>query len=688
MASKFKDLYLKLNIAQKEAVDFIEGPVMVVAGPGTGKTQVLTLRIANILQKTDTAPENVLAITFTESGVASMRKRLVEIIGAIAYRVAIKTFHGFCNDIIKNYPEEFPRIIGSRQITEIDQIAVLEELIDSLPLDILRPFGDRFLYVRDILSSINELKREGISPEEFTEIVEKEKNNFKKIPDLYHERGAHKGKMKGDYQKLEKQIKKNTELVLLYSEYEKTLEKKKIYDYGDMIMVVLDKLSKTADKRGLNPPSPKATDGRGADQRGNNSDLLLMLQEEYQYVLVDEHQDTNNAQNKIIELLMSYHENPNIFVVGDEKQAIFRFQGASLENFLYFKKLYPDAKLITLTENYRSTQKILDSAHSLINADERGSNADKRGLIARTNYEEKPVHAAAFANQDAENYFLAQDIKLKLAGVGTDPTPAEEIAILYRDNRDAFSIARMLEKFGIPYVIESDQNLFSDQDVQKIIILLKAINNYGEDEYLAPALHLDFLSIPPLEVYKLLRRSHEEKTSLYELLKSKFGKTPGVKDVPTPGVEENFDFRELAKKFSKWARLAKNENLLKVFETVFEESGMLRYLMEKGNIAERFETINAFFDEMKGLAESNPKAMLADFFKYLETIEKHNLNIKKRGLPRAGSSGRVRLMTVHRSKGLEFDYIYIAGAYDGHFGGRRSLNRLPLLAGVYFQKNL
>src|SRR3989337_456483 len=156
MSIRFDELYNKLNPEQKEAVDTIEGPVMVVAGPGTGKTQILTIRIANILAKTDTKPENILAITFTESGVASMRKRLVDIIGTTAYRISIKTFHGFCNDIIKNYPEEFPRIIGSKQITEIDQIAVLEELIDSLPLDILRPFGDRFLYVRDILSSINE----------------------------------------------------------------------------------------------------------------------------------------------------------------------------------------------------------------------------------------------------------------------------------------------------------------------------------------------------------------------------------------------------------------------------------------------------------------------------------------------------------------------------------------------------
>ncbi len=633
MQDKFNKLYNKLNSEQKEAVDSIEGPVMVVAGPGTGKTQILTLRIANILAKTDTRPESILAITFTESGVASMRKRLTEIIGPQAYRVTLSTFHGFCNDIIKNYPEEFPRIIGSRQIIEIDQIAIIEELIDTLNLEILRPFGDRFLYVRDILSSINELKREGVSPEEFLKIVEKEKNNFKNISDLYHAKGAHKGKMKGEYQKLEKQIKKNTELAQIYAAYEKKLTEKKVYDYNDMIMEALKALR-------------------------TNENLLLQLQEENQYVLVDEHQDTNNAQNKIIELLMSYHENPNIFIVGDEKQAIFRFQGASLENFLYFKNLYPEARLINLVENYRSTQTILDSAHSLINSN--------TALRANVNHPEKKIHLAAFLNSDAENYFLAQDMKLKLAlNIDSKPDlPAEalakagEIAVLYRDNKDAFGVARILEKFGVPYQVESDQDLFSDSDVRKILILLRAINNYGEGEHLAAVLHLDFLNIPPLEAYKLIRKAYDEKVSLYGLLPN-----------------------DLAQKLSHWARLAKNENLLKVFETIFEESGLLRAMMEKGNISNRFDAINAFFDELKGLAESNPKAMLVDFFKYLETIEKHNLFIKKRS--RGGRIGRVRLMTAHRSKGLEFEHVYIIGAYDGHFGGRRSLDRLPLLPGTY-----
>src|SRR3989338_3100615 len=169
----FKTLYNQLNREQKLAVDSIEGPVMVIAGPGTGKTQILTLRIANILKQTQIEPENILALTFTESGVASMRKRLAEIIGTPAYRVTINTFHGFANEIIGSNPDIFPRIIGSETISEIEQIEILQNIISRSKLKNLRPFGDEFHYVKPIQSAIKDIKRESVSPEDFKILVEK-----------------------------------------------------------------------------------------------------------------------------------------------------------------------------------------------------------------------------------------------------------------------------------------------------------------------------------------------------------------------------------------------------------------------------------------------------------------------------------------------------------------------------------
>ncbi|MCI5108583.1 MAG: UvrD-helicase domain-containing protein, partial [Candidatus Pacebacteria bacterium] len=185
----FEEEYKRLNKAQKEAVEAIEGPVMVVAGPGTGKTQILTLRIANILKNTQIDPENILALTFTESGVSSMRKRLSMMIGSEAYRVSITTFHSFANDIITDYPEYFPHIIGSDPITEVEQIKIIEDIVLGGKLDILKPFGDNLYYVTSILSSIKNLKREGIDTEEFSQIVVEEKESFEKVEDLHHKKG-------------------------------------------------------------------------------------------------------------------------------------------------------------------------------------------------------------------------------------------------------------------------------------------------------------------------------------------------------------------------------------------------------------------------------------------------------------------------------------------------------------------
>ncbi len=521
---KFLGLYNKLNAEQKQAVDAIEGPVMVVAGPGTGKTQILTLRIANILLKTDAAPRNILALTFSESGANSMRHRLASIIGASAYSVFINTFHGFCNDIIKNYPEDFPYIIGANNITEVEQIQILKDLIIDTRLEFLKPFGDNFYFLRPILQNINQLKREGIDPVKFKTIVESEQKNFDQIEDLYHEKGLHKGKMKGDYQKQQKSINKNKELSSIYEAYQDKLNEKRLYDYSDMIMEVLTALEK-------------------------NKDLLLILQEEHQYILVDEHQDTNNAQNKIVELLCNFHKSPNVFFVGDEKQAIFRFQGASLENFLYFKTLYPDAKLVTLQENYRSTQNILNAAHSLL--------ASPKLLNANVGHENKKIRIYEFEKPETELYFIAKDIEEKIKS-GVKPN---EIAVLYRDNRDAFPVVHMLEKFGVNYIVRSDQDILADSDIKKFIVLLKAINNFGKSEYLIAAMHIDFLHIDPLDIYKILEYSNRSHIHIAHVLESKLLLEPLALTAP----ENIFMFYNNLK---KWSIVSHNKNFIDFFKKI------------------------------------------------------------------------------------------------------------------------
>src|SRR3989344_2355062 len=300
---------------------------------------------------------------------------------------------------------------------------------------------------------------------------------FNEIDDLYYEKGAHKGKMKGAYQTQARDIERNIELALLYDAYQQELRARKLYDYEDMLIECLNAL-------------------------GRDEQLLLTLQEQYHYFLVDEHQDTNRAQNKILELLINFHDNPNIFIVGDEKQAIFRFQGASLDNFLYFKKLYPDAKLISLSQNYRSTQTILDAALTL--------HAARYTLHAQGKYPEKPISISEYSNPDVELYGVAKQILEQIK----QGVLASEIAVLYRENREAFPLSRVLGKLGIPHVIESDLNILEDTIIRKLLLILRAINAYGEPLPLIEAMHIDFLHIDPLEIYRIA----QERRNPYELI--------------------------------------------------------------------------------------------------------------------------------------------------------------------------
>lgn len=635
--SPFEKIYQSLNPAQKKAVDSIEGPVMVIAGPGTGKTQILTLRIANILLQTQVNPDNILALTFTDSAVLSMRKRLGEVIGTLTYRVEITTFHSFCNDIIHAYPEDFPHLIASSSISEIEQIQLLEEIVDNAKIEILKPFGDPFYYLKSILGAINDLKKEGVSIKDFKTGIDKQISDFSKISDLYHEKGSYKGAMKGKYSQEQRNIKKQEELLLLYGQYQKALQEKKMYDFNDMLLEVIEALAK-------------------------NKDLLLRIQEVYQYVLVDEHQDTNSAQNKLIELICNFHQNPNLFVVGDEKQAIFRFQGASLENFLYFQKLYPKASLINLEENYRSTQTILDASGSLIKKNITSEIIKKIDLKSTTKYTEEKIKIARLDDFFAEYYFLAEDIAEKIkAG-----TPPREIAVLSRNNRDLLALVEVLEQKGILFNIEADLNIFTDPQIKKLLLLLKAVLNFGDDLAIIKVLHGDYLKIDPLDLYRIMNQAKLTHQSISEIIAS----SKILKDAK---VEEKETLIKFSKLLSGWKQSLENDNLETLFTKVLNESGLLDHIIRLPNALELIDKVITLFEEIKSQTAKRVQFSLGDFLNHLDLLQEHDLLLKSptKTILREG----IRLMTVHRSKGQEFEYVYVINAFDTHWGNMRKRSK-------------
>jgi DNA helicase II / ATP-dependent DNA helicase PcrA len=629
-----------LTPRQKEAVDAIEGPVMVIAGPGTGKTQILTLRIANILKNTDVPADAILALTFTNAAAANMRKRLVSIIGSDAYRVSIFTFHSFANHIIDTYPERFSEYVGRSNASEVERIDIIRSLLDQGRFEIVKPLGEPYHNVPEILRAISHLKREGFTPETFRAWVAEELRLFEERDDIYHEKGVHEGKMKQQAQKALRLIQKNEELAELYRLYQTELARKKRFDFDDSLLMLI-----------------------GAMEA--NEDFLRELQEEYQYFLVDEHQDTNGAQNKILTLLATYFERPNLFVVGDEKQAIFRFQGASLANFLYFEKVFKDVRRITLDTNYRSHQGVLDAAQSLIDNAQTGISAP---LVAHSSPKERDLRIKVyeFGADDEELLFLAESVQQQIK----DGVPAHEIAVLYRNNRDVDDISDYFERLSIPFLVESGHGVLDDPDIRKLNILLRAVADLTSDDTLAKTLFIGFLGIPVPDAYALLRLARTEKRSVYEVLCSH---DACVLESPTAVLG-------LRDKLTTWKRVAENESFLHLFEAVVRDSGLLEHIQKSTFHTEKFDKIVRLFDELKAHVRRNSFFSLDDYALFLRILEEHNLTLeaKPRHIPNA-----VRLMTAHRAKGLEFDHVYIVHAYDGHWGGKRSHSyfHLPYIQG-------
>ncbi len=397
LEKKFKEEYKNLNKEQKRAVDEIDGPVMVVAGPGTGKTKILTLRIANILKETDTMPESILALTYTTAGVISMRERLLQTIGDRAYRVNIFTFHAFCEHIIKEFSFYFEKLEGVKVIDDLNRVEIIESIIKKNKFEHLVSFHDEFSFLSKIVAGILAIKKEGLSPKEFMDKLPFWKKDLLADEDIYYKKdyGEYKkGSIKpAEEEKINKKIKKARELGEIFSLYQEEIEKRGLYDFSDMIFYA-----------------------RGGIQKNKN--LKADIQEKYQYILVDEHQDTNEGQNALIELLTDIPHlegRPNIFTVGDEKQSIYRFQGASAETFSRFQNLYKDVGLITLMENYRSVQDILDGAHSLVvKIDDL---KDSIRLHANQKEENTKIAIREFSNYKFELLYLAEDIQAKIKNV-------------------------------------------------------------------------------------------------------------------------------------------------------------------------------------------------------------------------------------------------------------------------------
>ena len=623
----FRDAYKSLNKAQKEAVDTIEGPVMVVAGPGTGKTQILTLRIANILLKTDTPPDGVLALTFTESGAKAMRERLRTYIGTDAYRVPIFTFHGFAQTLIGQYPDAYERVIGGRPATDIEKISIIESIVNDGTVKALRPMGHPSYYVKPLRDMIGTLKQEYISPTDLGVFIASQEEALGDM-EQYHTKGAHEGKQKGAYTDLEKSITKNRELKHVYERYDALLSEQHLYDFEDMIVETLHALE-------------------------HDENMLRDLQEQYLYVLADEHQDVNGSQNKILELLASFHESPNLFAVGDEKQAIYRFQGASLENFLYFTDTFKDTKVISLTQNYRSGQAVLDVAHSLIEVED-GPLKDLRVPLSSETGVACTIEMRDFSHQAVEDDWVVSAVSKALE----EGTTASDIAVIVRTNREVEQLSTLLRKQDIAVHASADSDILNHSITTTVRGLIDAVLLKENNEALFTVLHGAFWEIPSEDLVRICSaRSYN---------------TPLIHIISNPETLEEIGVTEIDKilKISNMLAEARKRDVSepphRVLEYILQESGLLTHLMTHDPL-EGVRVVRRLYDEIEEMVMRDG----------VSTLHAVSIAFSKRasyGLPLNApfisvDSDAVVVMTAHKSKGLEFHTVIIPHMVDRTWGG-------------------
>lgn len=692
---KFYEEYEKLNPEQKEAVDHIDGPLICLAGPGTGKTQIIAMRIAKILLDTQMEPYNVLCLTFTESGAVAMRKRLVEIIGTAAYYVHIHTFHSFCNEIIKENYEKFVFARELEPLSDIERVQIFKAIIDELPISSsIKPYGDIYFYWRDLVKAVQELKREEIDESEYKKILsdietfiskyDSEITDFiethgskleesqltklyevmddsvtaRHIKNIFEEyfkdpdkkkRTATKNQIKDFYGDLKSDLPKQKEIAKVYEEYQIRIREKGRYDYEDMILFVVEKFKQ-------------------------DPELLAKYQERYQYILIDEYQDTNGAQNETVKILLQYFEVPNIFVVGDDKQSIYRFQGASLENILFFYKQYRDnVKIVSLRHNYRSYQYILDAAHSLIqyneNSLEKIIESLQRDLRAFRGNTEQKIEVLEFENTLTENYSVAKKIK-ELISSGVKPS---EIAVLYRENRDAIPFADTFLQMEIPFRVETGKNILEDPTIKLLIELLRFICNFELSDSLYKVMFTDFFGFKKTDVAKLAFYAKKNRRELFEILSDE-------KAMAEANVGEVQKFTDFLNKILEWKSISVTKVFIQFFDQVLKESGLLNYLGSKPENLDDLNRMNTLFEEAKKLNRSNHNLSLEEFLKYIDDLNENGIQILEQ--PIRTSKDAVRLMTAHKSKGLEFEHVFITKCVHKHWGDNAKKSKLKLPKGL------
>lgn len=625
-SAAFQAGYSKLNTAQKQAVDTVEGPVLVVAGPGTGKTHILTLRIANILRQTQANATNILVLTFTESAARTVRTRLAGLVGeTVAREVGIFTFHSFCDYILKTWPDFFPAWDGKRLAGDVESALLWREVLEHADVVHLRAPKAPFLYLRDLESLYKDLIRERVTLAQYRAWAKEEEGRIRADESNYYTRDSKYGK-KGEFKKEGQtkidRLEKVYEAAQLCEAYEARKEALGVYDFSDVLRGVVDALQE-------------------------NEALQATLQEQYQYVLADEHQDANAYQHALLDSF-AFDEHPNLFVVGDEKQAIFRFQGADTTQFREFLTKYPRTTVIALTESFRSLQGILDEAH----------NAATSHIPAAYGAHE-PL-AATRAGMASLGLLVAPDPLAERAQIATlveeaiaEGVAPHDIAVIAARNSTVSSFAEHLAGKGIPTLRAGDIALSSRPLVRSVLALMRAVANELDTAALRETLLAPWWEEGIRERATFLAQTRDR-----DLL---------------PRLAESFP--KLSETVLALQTAARSEAPLQVFSRLLVESGARGYMLAHAAYLEDVTLVRRLYGYLEEIVARDTNVSFAQTVDALTKAHEHGLEWVKSSVTE--KEGFVTVITAHKSKGMEFSRVFIVGLTENEWEKGKQAAKIP-----------
>mgnify|MGYP002511794330 FL=1 len=574
-------IYDTLNEQQKKGVFTTEGPVLLLAGAGSGKTRVLTHRIAYLIEELGVSPWNIMAITFTNKAAGEMKERVENLIEMGAESIWVTTFHSSCVRILRRYADRLGYDNSFTIYDTDDQKTVMKDVCKRLQID------TKMLKERSILSAISSAKDELISPEEY------------------------ELKAMGDFRK--------QKIAQAYKEYQMALKKNNAMDFDDLIVKTVELFK--------------------AD-----SEVLGSYQKRFKYIMVDEYQDTNTAQFELIRLLAD--ANRNLCVVGDDDQSIYKFRGANIRNILDFEQVYPEAEVIRLEQNYRSTQNVLDAANAVI----RNNKGRKSKTLWTDKGEGNRLHFRQFDNAYEEAEFIADDVARKKREAAAD---YGDCAVLYRTNAQARILEERFIIEGIPYDVVGGTNFYARREIKDLLAYLKTIDNGRDDLAVKRIINIPKRGIGAATIAKVQDYADMREISFYDALRQ----ADEIMSIGKSAAKLR-PFVTMIQSFRSKLEFYGLEDLIK---DVIETTGYVAELeaSDEEDAENRIENIDELISKIVAFEEVHDQPTLGEFLEEVALVA---------DIDRVeNDSNRVLLMTLHSAKGLEFPHVYLAGMEDGIF---------------------